>query len=200
MCLLSGPWCQEERGAPSPPRGTPPGPDCGLWLKHLQFGKEGTSGHTRPPGRHLSRASPCLPPQEHKAEIKASMKASFLAAGAADPSMNTEDTGEAAQHRQGDARTPTGWEDRTQSWDPTPSWPAVLPAVLGSPQKTRPGQAPGFQRVPERQCVRSSQEAGPQLCLGHRDLCGGSGRGRAGDHVRDTGSPCRCSTYPAAPV
>lgn len=137
---------------------------------------------------HLVAASgPCLLPpapsrlpQEHKAEVKASMKASFPAVGAEGARALTHGTWHgSAAHRHGDA--PTSWvRQDTRSRDPTHSWLSVCPSStclsepravpelgawrpgLDSPKKNWPCQATSFQQVPERQRVRSSRAVGPR--------------------------------------
>lgn len=133
------------------------------------------------PARARSHLPP-VPPQEHKAEVKASMTASFPAVGRRGPRAVTQGArhGSSAR-RHGD--TPASWARRdTWSQDPHPQLavcPSVHPPVcqnpeepwrrvavgqgLASPQTRRPRHTTSFPQVPERQQVRVSQAGGPSV-------------------------------------
>lgn len=165
MCLLSGPWRQAKLW-PLPhvlPTRAPrllQGLDLAcLGVGNLQFGRERTLGLMGPLWQRPARACSHLPPpthpgrlpQEHKAEVKASMKASFPAVGAAGARALTHGTWHGSSaHRHGDA--PTSWARQdTRSQDPTHSWLSVhRPPVCQNPEQSQSWVPVGWGWTPRR--------------------------------------------------
>lgn len=185
MCLLWGPWRQEELT----PHRVHMGITAPTGLHDTGWGGSGLAGRElqvspAPCGSIQAHACACLPrrlPQEHKVEVKASMKAVGAAGG---PSVSTWDMiGQLRAQTWGCAHQPG--ETEHMEPDPTHRWLSVCPICLpicqnperagcrwartGLPaHKSCSCQVTSSHKAPERQQLRAVGSKDPNLGGGPR--------------------------------